>query len=217
MNLHSDSKRMVASMAAVLLALSGLFLNSTARAQCPSDVPPDSIAWNGPDTFIYADWGSYSHYCYDTVLYCTRLVNDTPEYVIDEIIVDTACDTTNWSNLIKYVSGLIFSGGRDQNCTPGLPPCPATPPYDVLEVNYADQCWSEYPYVGTSVYLNPCYASSYCKKIYALCCDLQMGLIGQTLLSAEIIGSPCSSSNPPPGSSNQLWEQGKCYYVLPCR
>ena len=212
-------KRLIPKIAALaattLLFCSMLLINTSAHAQCPSGVAPDSIAWSGPDSTHYFISGS----CEITVYYCWRTVGDTQQEFITKIAMDSGgCDTANYADIIVIATTSFWCCDPDQPCPPYLPPCDDPYPGPNV-VTYIDAlCWEHYsPGPGRSVAeLVYCYGSAYCERIYHECCDEILGFVSLTLVATQEIPSGynelCETDPKPPAP----WVDNTCYYIDNC-
>ena len=176
------------SLAIIVVFFGVLFANNTAKADCPTNIPPTDIPWiqMGPDTLFF-DMGN-GDTCKYAVWYCYRQYSDdiSPapfiEVFADGAVLIGPCNGSNlttfeFRKLINYE--IIRLNPDNLNW-----PCPTCP--DFID-NYST--WQYSCYDAND---NPCGASQFCRFTYRVCCD-ENGDRKVVEIGSNSIGGDCPS------------------------
>lgn len=189
-------------------------LGNTALAQCPTGIPPTTIAWNDGPCYDVAIAGGSPGTCVEHVCTCVRTVDGVQQVSIKSITprvgFEVNCGAIDWSTVIKEVA-------RDVSTHVGSPsqvlPCPGDGAISISITN--NICWkivnSNPDPTGTPLLAcSPCTdQAGFCQRNWSLCMD-QFGFIERTLVSSSFSPGSCTID---PGSN---WVVGTCYTVDLC-
>lgn len=216
------STKLAVLAAMMLLCCSMVLINSNARAQCPDSTGPapnpDSVAWNQDSAYFPLPGTN----CFVTTYYCYRLVYDTVQIYMGEIVPDSSldCDSLSWTQIIDgtrdSVAAVVLT-----NDFPGLTQ-PCFKSEFVFTQTYEPYCWQMSEIVGgggpghaSSTGVFPCALPPYnCVKTCKACWDpvLMEVVVEDCTLNNVLVETDCGPPAPPGGPTLwPPWTLNTCY------
>jgi hypothetical protein len=211
-------QKLTAFAAAVLLCCSVLFIQSNARAQCPSaSYPPmdacDGTSWGGPYSGTTELYGTT---CMVNFTYCKRSC-----FEADHITMFTEC----YPESVSPIPGSDCVGLSNEQMilllirtftTTGIagaewfaPPMCSLGTYQTVEY-FVPDCWKEEVDSGGNPTYYVCDDSAYCSFTTSYCNTLTAGL--STSTTENSYGTADCAAVPFP----DIWVIGTCYNITPC-